>query len=315
MRKYVSNETLKKKNKKNKRKRVLTYLSFILLIGAVTFVAVEFYLNKENDVPVEPAPTPTAKIASILKTNTSIDLLLEEDVSSVNKSYHSFTSKMVQVQESDLVPLTYFDDALFVGDSLADGFNVYRNQIEIPNSSFVTAKSTSPKSYLDGGYITFTDGLTKEQERFVGFEGIASKNAGKIYITMGTNALHSSITDDEFMATYSQFIDELRAYLPETQIYITSVLPVALSDLNSYPGLAPERVQIINERIAQMCYEKDLAYLNIYDVLTDDAGYLRADIAQKDGIHVTIPGYSEWINYLRTHTVYNTSNSALIPAE
>ncbi len=311
MRKYVSDETLKKRRKLRKRKRNLRIATLILFIGVVVYAGFNlasnvFLENDKADTPeiIEPSKN------SILETNTSIAPLVAGDVPTINLSYQSFDFRMVQVQQSDMVDLSYFDDAVFVGDSLADGFRVYKDSTQITNSTHITAVSTTPRSFLDGGYIrVYNDEGVKEQ--VVGFEAIQNANPGKIYITLGTNALHSNITDDEFIDSYYQFIDQLRTYLPETQIYITSIPPVAAYKLDTYPGLNPERVYNINVRIAKMCYEKNLAFINLYEVLQSDSGYLREDIAASDGLHLTGEGYAEWANYLRTHTVYNTSNPAL----
>ncbi len=311
MRKYVSEETMKKRRAQKVRKRNIRVATLFLFIGVVVFLGYNVLngvFSSENDTPEIIEPTKD----SILQTNTSIATLAEGEVPTINTSYKTFDPRMVQVQESEMVDLSYFDDAVFVGDSLADGFRVYKETTGINNSTYITAKSTSPKSYLGGGYINVTDenGATVP---VVGFEAIRNANPGKIYITLGTNAL-VNMTDDDFINSYYQFIDELRTYLPETQIYVTSIPPVAAFEVAERPVFDPSRIYNINVRIAQMCYEKDLAFINLYEVLKSSSGYLREDIAAYDGIHLTPQGYLEWANYLRTHTVYNTANSALIPA-
>ncbi len=311
MRKYVSEETIKRRRKQKVRKRNLRVATLFLFLGVVIYAGYYLVTNvfssdeKEEVEIIEPTKY------SILQTNTSVSLLNEGELPTLNLNYSSFDMRMVQVEESDMVPLSYFDDAVFVGDSLADGFRVYKDSTGIVNATTVTARSISPKSFLDGGYIGAYNaaGVT---EQVVGFEAIAAANPGKIYVTLGTNALTSSMSIEEFIASYYQFIDELRLYLPETQIYVTSVPPVTAYTVDEKPGLAPERVYYANVEIAKMCYEKDLAFINLYEVLVSDSGYLREDIDASDGIHLTPSGYSEWANYLRTHTVYNTSNPALV---
>ncbi len=311
MRKYVSEETIKKRRKQKVRKRNLRVATLFLFVAVVIFAGYQitssFFSKNKSDEPEIIEPTEY----SILQTNTSISLLNEGQVPTINKEYRGFDFRMVQVAENDRVDLTYFDDAVFVGDSLADGFRVYQTYTEIVNATFITARSISPRSFFDGGYINAYNeaGVV---EPVVGYEAIANANPGKIYITIGTNALTSNMAIDEFISTYYQFIDELRTYLPETQIYVTSVPPIAAYMVSAKPGLSPERVYQANVEIAQMCLEKDLAFINLYEVLVSESGYLREDIDGGDGIHLSGAGYSEWANYLRTHTVYNTSNPALV---
>ena len=49
-------------------------------------------------------------------------------------------------------------------------------------------------------------------------------------------------------------------------------------------------------------------YLNLTEAFTGEDGYLTADYAQNDGIHLTVAGYSHWMDYLCTHVPYNKNN-------
>ena len=49
-------------------------------------------------------------------------------------------------------------------------------------------------------------------------------------------------------------------------------------------------------------------YLNLTEAFTGEDGYLTADYAQNDGIHLTVAGYSHWVDYLCTHVPYNKNN-------
>lgn len=54
-----------------------------------------------------------------------------------------------------------------------------------------------------------------------------------------------------------------------------------------------------------MCKERGFYYLNLTEAFTGEDGYLTADYAQNDGIHLTVAGYSHWMDYLCTHVPYN----------
>ena len=60
-----------------------------------------------------------------------------------------------------------------------------------------------------------------------------------------------------------------------------------------------------------MCRNKGLGLINLYDVLKDDSGYLRSEIARADGYHLTPTGYQQWLDYLITHTMYAPWNPYL----
>lgn len=64
----------------------------------------------------------------------------------------------------------------------------------------------------------------------------------------------------------------------------------------------------MNDKIKEMCKERGFYYLNLTEAFTGEDGYLTADYAQNDGIHLTVAGYSHWMDYLCTHVPYNKNN-------
>ena len=98
--------------------------------------------------------------------------------------------------------------------------------------------------------------------------------------------------------------------LPNTQIYVQSITPVRPEVRSSHPGLYKERLCEINNELAAIALEKNCAFLNLWEVLADENGDLKAEYAQKDGYHVKPEGYTVWVDYLRTHTVTTTTTAA-----
>lgn len=211
---------------------------------------------------------------------------------------------MVQVMENGKVDVSYFDDAIFLGDSLADGFRVYSRSLDLSNSSakYLTQKSTSPRTFLQPG--VHVDAGAGPVDVWAVIEQV---QPGKMYITLGTNAL-MAMSPEDFIASYYQLIDKIRGTSPNTQIYVTTITPVAAWKSRSEARLSFDRIYRSNQLIAKMCVEKNLALINLYDVLKSSSGYLREEIAAGDGIHLSPSGYREWLEYLTTHAVYNPSN-------
>ncbi|MBQ2412161.1 MAG: hypothetical protein II313_01920, partial [Anaerotignum sp.] len=211
---------------------------------------------------------------------------------------------MVQVMENGRVDISYFDDALFLGDSLADGFKVYNSSLELKDSRarYLTQKSTTPRTFLQPG--VHVDAGAGPVDVWAVIEQV---QPGKMYLTLGTNAL-MSMSPEAFIVTYYQLVDKIRRTSPNTQIYVTTVTPVTAWKSQKEARLSFDRIYRSNQLIAKMCHEKGLALINLYDVLKSSSGYLREDIAASDGYHLTPSGYREWLDYLITHTVYNPNN-------
>ena len=91
---------------------------------------------------------------------------------------------------------------------------------------------------------------------------------------------------------------ELKYILPATQEKVA----------DSLPGLAPDRLAVINAAIQQLCAERGCYYLDLSAEFADDAGYLSTEFSQPDGVHLTVSGYSRWVSYLCTHVPYSKDN-------
>ena len=99
----------------------------------------------------------------------------------------------------------------------------------------------------------------------------------------------------------------LKRNIVEAAILSLIILPF-FGGVDQAPGLTPERVGSMNDKIKEMCKERGFYYLNLTEAFTGEDGYLTADYAQNDGIHLTVAGYSHWMDYLCTHVPYNKNN-------
>lgn len=308
MAKYRTPEEKMKYRKQQKRRKMLMYSCiavFVLVCSFTIIKVVEMLAGSAPQVssifgeqPIQTANTDVTKQANkwsrfegeVEKTINTQDFLPE--------------ISMVQVMENGKVDVSYFDDAIFLGDSLADGFRVYSRSLDLSNSSakYLTQKSTSPRTFLQPG--VHVDAGAGPVDVWAVIEQV---QPGKMYITLGTNAL-MAMSPEDFIASYYQLIDKIRGTSPNTQIYVTTVTPVAAWKSQSEARLSFDRIYRSNQLIAKMCVEKNLALINLYDVLKSSSGYLREEIAAGDGIHLSPSGYREWLEYLTTHAVYNPNN-------
>ena len=307
MAKYRTPEEKLRYRKQQRRRKLLMYSCVALFIFVCSFTIIKVV---EKLAGAKPRIT-FAKDEAIQTANTDVTKQAknwygyEGDVEqTINTEDFLPELSMVQVMENGRVDVSYFDDVIFLGDSLADGFKVYSRSLELTNSSakYLTQKSTSPRTFLQPGvHVDAGDGPVDV------WATIQQLQPGKMYITLGTNALMAMAPED-FIASYYQLIDKIRATSPNTQIYVTTVTPVAAWKSTSEPRLSYDRIYRSNQLIAKMCVEKNLALINLYDVLKSSSGYLREDIAAGDGIHLSPTGYRQWLEYLFTHTVYNPNN-------
>ena len=205
------------------------------------------------------------------------------------------------VAESGRVTTEWFADAAFLGDSITEGLSYYG--INVGGALVLGYQGTSPNQIVNRVALTGEDGTEQ-----VPLDILAERQPAKLYLLMGTNALTAEGNDEGFLAYYGRMLDELKAALPNTAIFVQSILNVRPEALEKSPGLSPTRLASINASIRAMCAEKGCYYLNLTEAFTGEDGYLTESYAQTDGIHLTVSGYSSWIDYLCTHVPYNKSN-------
>lgn len=205
------------------------------------------------------------------------------------------------VPEFGRVDTSWFADAAFLGDSLTAGLTVY--DIDVGGALVCGYEGTSPNKIAQRAVLTHD-----ERGEEIPLDVLAEKQPAKLYVLLGTNALVGLGNDEGFMEYYGLMLDALKETLPGTAIFVQSVLPARPEVLDKLPGLAPDRIAGINASIRQLCVEKGMYYLNLDEKLCGEDGYLREDIANTDGVHLTVQGYTEWVDYLCTHVPYNKNN-------
>lgn len=197
----------------------------------------------------------------------------------------------------DSVPLqeeiadTYFDDAVFIGDSRTEGFMIYENI----DATFYTHKGlmvdtifTNPVITEDGEKITIMDALTKD-------------SFNKVYIMLGINETGWQ-SSSLFIKKYGEIIDSIKKINPNAIIYVESILPVSEEVSLNHDYIKKSKINEYNDLLKEMTKEKGVYYLDISSSVANEQGYLPDDAAT-DGIHLNKNYCDKWLQYLKTHYI------------
>ncbi len=209
-------------------------------------------------------------------------------VTSYAKNSPYCTQSFGEVFRSKAVQDSYFNDAVFIGDSLTDGFRMYAG---LANSTFLCGTSMT----IDGlESREWKDGITMmEKIRRGGFK--------KVYIMLGINESLELEYKDAFITKYGNLIDTVREYNPESLIYIQTIMPVALSIVEE-GRITNEVIDAFNNGLYELANQKRVYFLNMNKHFKDDTGNLPEE-ASRDGVHFHKESYIRWLEYLKTHAV------------
>ncbi len=211
-----------------------------------------------------------------------------------------------QASGAGTAELSWFDGAVFLGDSLSHGMQIY--ETGLPNAQYCVYTGAGPQSVVNGQAVKRASDKVAE----VILDALVAKSPDRIYVLFGTNVLTRDTSYASFIAYYGQMLDMIQAALPGTPIYVQSITPVRPGLRSEKPGLYKERLMRINDELAALALEKGCYFIDLWEALADENGDLKADIAQSDGYHIKPAGYTLWVEYLRTHTVY-TPGVAYVP--
>lgn len=199
----------------------------------------------------------------------------------------------VAVPESEAVDVDYFSDAVFIGNSLAQGFMLYgglktADMFAMQSISVVNIGTEKVINGGEGEYITILDAM-------------ARKSYGKVFVMLGINEL-SWASQETFYSKYADLIDRIRKLEPEAELYLQSITPVTQSKSENSTTFNNTRIRDYNEVIRQLAEDKEAHYLYVFDAFADEQGCLPAG-SSDDGIHPYSKYYPQWLTYLQTHTV------------
>ena len=187
---------------------------------------------------------------------------------------------------------SYFSDAVFIGDSRVQGLMIYSG---LTQGTFYAEKSMTVQSILDTDFVSQGSG-----PKITVREALEKNKFKKVYIKLGINELGSSL--DWIAREYGRLIDEIQTLQPDAILYVQSVIPVSKHKQETSKVFTNPRIQELNDRLKKLTWEKGIYYLDIYEGLIDEEGFLPKE-ASSDGIHLNRTYCKKWLEYLKNHTV------------
>ena len=181
------------------------------------------------------------------------------------------------VPESDPVSETYLGKCMFVGDSITVGFADYQ---------FVSMKN-----------ICATVGMNIEK-----INTLKEAKPTNIYIMLGSNGI-AWLTNEEMISLYSDFVDNIKKELLDSDIYILSIPPVtAEREVSKKAPIKNEAIDQYNSELLKMADSKGIHYVDINTVLKGSDGKFPAADAADDGMHFKKNTYKTVVDYILSHT-------------
>lgn len=319
-------EQAKRRQRKRMLRRGITSLLGVAIVLIVILTGIHLFTNKEampaqvhadSEFPQsqqQPENTPPSQLTqsaqSVQPTGQSVWNVSQALDKTLDQTVRMPDFRMLALPENGQVDMRYFDRTAILGDSVSQGWNVF-NTSDMKEHAFICAyKSIGPSQVVNNQVANPGEASGRGEEPI--FDTIINSNPKRLYILLGTNALvrNDDASEQSYLAYYAQMLDKFREALgSDVAIYVQSVTPVRPGV--SQAGLYKERIQRVNNKLAQLAVEKGCYFINLHEVLADENGDLRADLAAADGVHLNASAYPLIRDYLTTHTAYNAENPYL----
>ncbi len=185
---------------------------------------------------------------------------------------------------------SYFDDALFIGDSRTVGLKEY-------------GMLTGADYFADVGMSLYkldnVKAIIDEQEMTLD-ELLAAKDYGKIYLMIGINELGYDFNVN--VQKYNSLVEKLKNSEPEAVIYLCANMHVTKERSDSEELFNNTNIDRFNAEVKKMTDAKEFFYLDVNEVFDDAEGHLDEQYTVDDA-HVLGKYYITWCEWLMTKAI------------
>jgi len=192
----------------------------------------------------------------------------------------------------------YINQIMFFGDSTMariTDFDIIKDESDVITGrggdmalDFNTSTAETNKQAADGKAQSIVDLVGNQKPQY-------------LLITVGINNGVEHCSEQKFKQYYEKLITAVQAASPETKIILQSVFPVSKDVSRKNEARSNEKIDTANVWIEQLCNSLSLRYLNTSEILKDDKGNLKSEYDGGDGIHLNQKGYTDVIEYIKTH--------------
>lgn len=158
-------------------------------------------------------------------------------------------------QSEDFNSKDFFGDAVFLGDSVMDGVSYY--------------------GYVPGTQVVSNGNMTTDKAKDY-VSSVASANPGKVFIMVGLNDINYGTRDaEDITGYYSDLVSSIKSSVPNTKVYILSVLPVTKAfETKQNNKITQSAVDALNKALSEKAVSMGASYIDVSSAFIDGTGYM-----------------------------------------
>ena len=190
---------------------------------------------------------------------------------------------------------SYFDDAVFIGDSRTVGMYEYGGLEE--TSTFYASTGLTIYKMFDSKIVA----VPGQKKKITVEEALSEKQFAKIYLMIGINEMGTG-TVESFMKAYGEAVQHLQQLQPDAVISLQAIMKVTTERSGQGDYITNEGIEARNEEIAKLADDEKIYYLDVNPLICDETGGMVASYTY-DGVHLKARYIPIWLDFLKEHAV------------
>lgn len=217
------------------------------------------------------------------------------------------TDKPLGIQETERVDDSYFDDVLFVGDSVSEKLRTFvlKKRRDDPGymggAQFFTGVSfgsrTAIRAVTDSSKHPTYNGKKMTIE-----DAVVASGCGKVYIMLGMNDAAFGI--DKAVENMLEVIRRIKEKAPDVKIFIQSATPRMYGTNPTTKELFKYDI-VLYEAVKQLA-DQDVYFVDVAFPMRDEEGNLKEKLCSDTAsmaLHLSNSGCELWIEWLYRHAL------------
>ena len=296
---------MKKMFKINNKNKILSFFSILLILLIIFFLIIIFSSKNinannsnqqnRNDISKVDNDTETTNndnmIIKITENNENNESK-NENLNSESENENTESTEQIENDANVANKTREFNNKVaFIGDSRTQAFLMYAGLSDVVD---YTSIGLMVDTAITKQFITNDKG-----EKITLLEDLKNRNVDTVYIMLGVNELgwvYSSI----FIKKYEELIDKIIELKPNCEIILQSIIPVTKTKSDSDKIYNNTRITEYNTLIKEMASRKNVKYIDLVPILTDENGNL-PEKASPDGIHLNKEYCLKWLDCLKNN--------------
>lgn len=190
---------------------------------------------------------------------------------------------------------SYFDDAVFIGDSRTVGMYEYGGLEE--TSTFYASTGLTIYKMFDSAIVP----VPGQKKKITVEEALSEKQFAKIYLMIGINEMGTG-TVESFMKAYGEAVQHLQELQPDAIIYLQAIMKVTTERSEQGDYITNEGIEARNTEIAKLADDEKIFYLDVNPMICDETGGMVASYTY-DGVHLKAQYIPIWLDFLKERAV------------